>query len=95
VGVAFNEIKQSYEHLGLDARYSASQASPTPEEDSKDNGVTYNLGLTYMPIDDLSFFVNHSKGRTAYSILGSITGENTDREDSESVSNDLGMRFKA
>ncbi|MFB2652108.1 TonB-dependent receptor [Shewanella seohaensis] len=95
VGVAFNEIKQSYEHLGVDERYSASQASPTPEEDSKDNGVTYNLGLTYMPIDDLSFFVNHSKGRTAYSILGSITGENTDREDSESVSNDLGMRFKA
>lgn len=95
VGVAFNEIKQSYEHLGLDARYSAGQASPTPEADSKDNGVTYNLGLTYMPIDDLSFFVNHSKGRTAYSILGSITGKNTDREDSESVSNDLGMRFKA
>ncbi len=95
VGVAFNEIKQSYEHLGVDARYRASAAEPTPEQDTTDNGITYNLGVTYMPTDNLSFFVNHSKGRTAYSILGSVTGDNSDRPDSESVSDDLGIRYKA
>ncbi|MCK8047054.1 TonB-dependent receptor [Shewanella sp. 1CM18E] len=95
IGVAFNQIKQTYEHLGVDPRYSSSRAAPTPEADTTDDGITYNLGLTYMPTDDLSFFVNHSKGRTAYSILGSIAGNDTDRDDSESVSDDLGMRFKA
>lgn len=95
IGLAFNEIKQSYEHLGVDERYSTSQAKATQEQDTTDNGTTYNLGITYMPIDDLSFFINHAKGRTAYNILGSVTGTNTDREDSESVSNDLGMRVKA
>lgn len=94
IGIAFNEIKQSYEHLGVDARYRASAAEPTPEQDTTDNGITYNLGVTYMPTDDLSLFVNHSKGRTAYSILGSINGED-DRPDSESVSDDLGIRYKA
>ncbi|WP_028768026.1 TonB-dependent receptor [Shewanella fidelis] len=95
IGVAFNQIKQTYEHLGVDPRYSSSRATPTPEADTTDDGITYNLGLTYMPTDNLSFFVNHSKGRTAYSILGSIAGNDTDRDDSESVSDDLGMRFKA
>ncbi|MEZ9595985.1 TonB-dependent receptor [Shewanella sp. 10N.261.52.F9] len=95
VGVAFNEIEQTYEHLGVDPRYSKRNAKPRPEADTTDNGVTYNLGLTYMPTDDLSFFVNHSKGRTAYSILGGIEGTGKDREDSESISDDLGMRFKA
>ncbi|EDQ00195.1 TonB-dependent receptor [Shewanella benthica] len=95
VGVAFNEIKQSYEHFGVDARYRASAADPTPRADSSDNGITYNLGVTYMPTDDLSFFVNHSKGRTAYSMLGGVKGDGSDRLDSESESDDLGMRFKA
>ena len=40
-------------------------------------------------------FVNHSKGRTAYSVLGSVAGNEADREDSESISNDLGFRYKA
>ncbi|HCE51101.1 MAG TPA: TonB-dependent receptor [Shewanella baltica] len=95
VGVAFNEIKQSYEHLGLDPRYSISQSQATPEADTTDNGMTYNLGLTYMPIEDLSFFINHSKGRTAYSVLDAVKDNATNRDDSESISNDLGMRFKA
>jgi outer membrane receptor protein involved in Fe transport len=95
VGVAFNEIKQTYQHLGVDARYSSSLAEPQPEADTTDNGITYNLGLTYMPTDDISIFVNHSKGRTAYSVLGDVTGTEADRDDSESISNDLGVRFKA
>lgn len=95
VGVAFNEIKQSYEHFGVDERYRASAAEPTPEADTDDGGITYNLGMTYMPTDDLSFFVNHSKGRTAYSLLGSVKGDGFDRLDSESISDDLGMRIKA
>ncbi|SDJ51000.1 Outer membrane receptor proteins, mostly Fe transport [Ferrimonas sediminum] len=95
IGVAFNEIKQSYEHLGVDPRYSASRAAATPEQDTTDNGVTYNLGITYMPMDNLSLFLNHSKGRTAYSILGSVAGDESDRKDSESISNDFGIRLKA
>ncbi|ATC94817.1 TonB-dependent receptor [Pseudoalteromonas tunicata] len=95
VGIAFNEIEQAYQHLGVDPRYSASAASPTPEQNTSDNGMTYNLGATYMPTDDISLFVNHAKGRTAYSILGTITGTETDRDDSQSLSNDIGMRFKA
>lgn len=95
IGVAFNEIKQSYQHLGVDPRYSASKAEPREEADTTDNGVTYNLGVTYMPTDDLSLFVNHSKGRTAYSILGGIEGTGDDRADSESVSDDIGIRYKA
>ncbi|ABM25684.1 TonB-dependent receptor [Shewanella sp. W3-18-1] len=95
IGFAFNEIKQSYEHLGLDPRYSISQSQATPEADTTDNGMTYNLGLTYMPIEDLSFFINHSKGRTAYSVLDAVKDNATNRDDSESISNDLGMRFKA
>ncbi|MGI2067223.1 TonB-dependent receptor [Shewanella sp. MF08487] len=95
IGVAFNEIKQAYEHFGLDPRYSISQSQATPEADTTDNGMTYNLGLTYMPIEDLSFFINHSKGRTAYSVLDAVKGSDADRDDSESISNDLGMRFKA
>lgn len=95
IGVAFNEIKQAYEHFGVDPRYSTSQSQATPEADTTDNGMTYNLGLTYMPIEDLSFFINHSKGRTAYSVLDAVKDNATDRDDSESISNDLGMRFKA
>ncbi|WP_281212242.1 TonB-dependent receptor [Shewanella insulae] len=95
VGIAFNDITQRYQHYGVDARYSTSRAQPSPEADTSDDGVTYNLGVTYMPNDDWSFFINHAKGRTAYSILGSLKGDGADREDSESISNDFGVRFKA
>ncbi|WP_350593971.1 MULTISPECIES: TonB-dependent receptor [unclassified Pseudoalteromonas] len=95
IGVAYNRIKQSYEHLGVDERYSSSRANPTPEANTSDSGLTYNLGATYQPTEDFSIFINHSKGRTAYSVLGSVSGNEADREDSESLSNDLGFRFKA
>jgi len=95
VGVAFNDITQSYQHFGVDERYRASAAEPTPKADTSDDGITYNLGMTYMPTEDLSFFVNHSKGRTAYSMLGGVKGDGSDRQDSESISDDLGMRIKA
>ncbi|MBQ4798798.1 TonB-dependent receptor [Pseudoalteromonas sp. MMG006] len=95
VGVAYNRIKQSYEHFGVDERYSSSRAQPTPEANTSDSGLTYNLGATYQPTEDFSVFINHAKGRTAYSVLGSVAGNEADREDSESISNDLGFRFKA
>lgn len=95
VGVAHNRIKQSYEHLGVDPRYSASRAEPTPEADTSDSGLTYNLGATYQFNDDIAVFLNHAKGRTAYSVLGSVVGNEADRGDSESLSNDLGLRIKA
>ncbi|WP_055013628.1 TonB-dependent siderophore receptor [Pseudoalteromonas sp. P1-13-1a] len=95
VGVAYNRIKQTYEHFGVDERYSSSRAEPTPEANTSDSGLTYNLGATYQPTEDFSVFINHAKGRTAYSVLGSVAGNEADREDSESISNDLGFRFKA
>ncbi len=95
VGVAFNEIKQTYQHLGVDSRYNSSKAEPTAEADTKDNGVTYNLGVTYSPSEHVSIFANHSKGRTAYSVLGSIIDGSANRADSESLSNDLGIRIKS
>lgn len=95
IGVAFNEITQRYEHFGVDARYRASAAEATPEQDTSDSGITYNLGATYLVNDDLSIFVNHAKGRTAYSVLGTIYGNESDRKDSESISNDIGVRYKA
>ncbi|PLT23490.1 TonB-dependent siderophore receptor [Pseudoalteromonas sp. MelDa3] len=95
IGLAYNRIEQTYEHFGVDERYSSSRAEPTPEASTSDSGLTYNLGATYQPSEDLSVFVNHSKGRTAYSVLGSVAGNEADREDSESMSNDLGFRFKA
>ena len=95
VGVAYNRIKQSYEHFGVDARYRASAAEPTPEQDTSDSGLTFNLGASFKFTDDVSMFVNHAKGRTAYSVLGTIYGNENDREDSESISNDIGLRVKA
>ncbi|MGO2478119.1 MAG: TonB-dependent receptor [Pseudoalteromonas sp.] len=95
VGIAFNQIKQTYEHFGVDERYSESAAAPTEEANTSDNGLTYNLGATYRPTENLSVFVNHSKGRTAYSVLGSVSGNEADREDAESLSTDLGIRVKA
>ncbi|WP_281221950.1 TonB-dependent receptor [Photobacterium sanguinicancri] len=94
VGIAFNQVAQTYQHFGVDPRYRKSASQPRPEADTKDNGMTYNIGLSYMPIDDLSFFVNHAKGRTAYSMTGSIKGDGEDRKDSESISYDVGMRVK-
>jgi len=94
VGFAYNEITQKYEHFGVDARYHASAAAATPEASTSDNGLTYNLGATYKPSDDISLFINHSKGRTAYSVLGSVKGNEADREDAQSLSTDLGIRMK-
>lgn len=95
VGIAYNRIKQSYTHFGVDPRYRASAAQPTPEANTSDSGLTFNLGASYKFTDDLSMFVNHAKGRTAYSVLGTVYGNEKDRGDSESISNDLGIRFKA
>jgi len=94
VGFAYNEITQKYEHFGVDARYRASAAAATPEASTSDNGLTYNLGATYKPTDDISVFINHSKGRTAYSVLGSVKGNEADRDDAQSLSTDFGIRMK-
>ncbi|KTF16852.1 TonB-dependent receptor [Pseudoalteromonas sp. H105] len=94
VGFAYNEITQKYEHFGVDARYRASAAAATPEASTSDNGLTFNLGVTYKATDDISLFINHSKGRTAYSVLGSVSGNEADRGDAESLSTDLGLRVK-
>lgn len=94
LGLAVNTIDQSYQHFGTDARYSASAASPTPKQDTSDHGLTYAVGLTYQPLEQVSIFANHAKGRTAYSVLGAISGNEKDRKDSESLSYDLGLRVK-
>ena len=90
-GGAFTNIKQTYQHLGTDRTPLA-----TEEADTDDQGFTYNLGLNYRLIPEIAAFVNLSKGRTAYSILGSIsTTQPNNRPDSESESLDLGIRFTA
>lgn len=85
IGGAYGGVKQTYQNQFSDGN---------PEYDTNDDGFTYNLGLTYMYSDSLSTFINHSKGRTAYSTLGSLSEENN-RPDSESESWDLGVRFTA
>lgn len=85
IGGAYGGVKQTYQNQFSDGN---------PEYDANDDGFTYNLGLTYMYSDNLSTFINHSKGRTAYSTLGSLSEENN-RPDSESESWDLGVRFTA
>lgn len=94
-GVAMNNIKQTYEHFGVDARYRASASEPTPQQSTDNKGITYNLGATYRPTDNIALFINHAKGRAAYSVLGTVLGNEGDRDDSESLSSDLGIRFKA
>jgi outer membrane receptor protein involved in Fe transport len=85
VGGAYSGIKQTYQNQYTDS---------TPEYDADDNGFTYNVGLNYKVSEQIAAFVNQSKGRTAYSVLGSLTGED-DRPDSESESFDIGARFTA
>jgi outer membrane receptor protein involved in Fe transport len=85
IGGAYSAVKQTYQNQFSDGN---------PELDADDNGFTYNLGINYQISKHFSTFINHSKGRTAYSVLGSLT-ENNNRPDSESVSWDLGARFTA
>ena len=90
-GAAFTKIEQEYQHLGTDR-------SPlrTEEADTDDKGVTYNLGLNYRITPQFAVFANVAKGRTAYSILGSVSSSEEDnRPDSESESFDIGVRFTA
>ena len=84
-GGAYGAVKQTYLNQFSDGN---------PEYDADDDGFTYNLGLTYKVTPNISTFINHSKGRTAYSVLGSLSEENN-RPDSESISWDLGLRFTA
>lgn len=85
VGGAYSRVEQSYQNQFSDG---------IPEYDADDSGVTYNVGVNYRFTDQISAFVNASKGRTAYSVLGSLDGE-SDRPDSESESFDIGLRFTA
>lgn len=90
-GGAFTKLKQTYQHLGTDR-------SPlqTEEADSDDQGFTYNVGLNYRIVPNVALFANVAKGRTAYSILGSISPtQQNNRPDSESESLDIGVRFTA
>ncbi|WP_346962790.1 TonB-dependent receptor [Colwellia sp. Arc7-635] len=85
VGGAFSKVKQTYQNQFSDGN---------PEFDANDDGFTYNLGLNYKISENFATFINHSKGRTAYSVLGSLN-ETDNRPDSESTSWDLGVRFIA
>lgn len=88
-GGAYTKIKQTYQHLGTDRSPLA-----TEEADTDDKGFTYNAGLNYRITPDFAVFANIAKGRTAYSILGSIA-QKDNRPDSESESIDIGIRFTA
>ena len=82
VGGAYLGTQQDYRNLYDDGQL----------VDFNDAGFAYNLGLNYRAMDQLSLFGNYSVGRTVYSVTSSLDGD--DRPDSESLSIDLGMRFK-
>lgn len=85
MGGAYSDVAQTYQNQTSDGN---------PEHDTDDNGFTYNLGLNYKLSEQFAAFINHSKGRTAYSILGSLNGA-SDLPDAESKSWDFGARFTA
>ncbi|PIE39438.1 MAG: TonB-dependent receptor [Gammaproteobacteria bacterium] len=88
-GAAYTRIEQEYQHKGSDRAPELGV-----ELDTDDAGTSYNVGLNYRFNPQLAAFVNAARGRTAYSILGSVNGVD-DRPDSESESLDLGLRFTA
>jgi outer membrane receptor protein involved in Fe transport len=85
IGGAYSGVKQTYQDQETDGN---------PEYDTDDGGFSYNLGLNYEISKQMAIFINHSKGRTAYSVLGTLDEENN-RPDAESESWDLGARFTA
>ncbi|QZO14824.1 TonB-dependent receptor [Pseudoalteromonas piscicida] len=93
-GLAYTSVEQKYQHLGTDRSPEESE-----ELDTDDAGMTYNIGLNYQVTSQLSVFVNMAKGRTAYSVLGSLENEadanRKNRPDSESETLDIGVRFTA
>jgi len=89
-GVAYSVVEQDYQHLGSDRTPGVGE-----ELDTDDDGFSFNFGLNYIVSDQFATFINYSKGRTAYSILGSLDSEGDDRPDSESISLDLGFRYTA
>ncbi|CAM3706315.1 TonB-dependent receptor [Pseudoalteromonas maricaloris] len=93
-GLAYTSVEQKYQHLGTDRSPEESE-----ELDTDDAGMTYNIGLNYQVTSQLSAFVNMAKGRTAYSVLGSLENEadanRKNRPDSESETVDIGVRFTA
>lgn len=93
-GLAYTSVEQKYQHLGTDRSPEESE-----ELDTDDAGMTYNIGLNYQVTPQLSAFVNMAKGRTAYSVLGSLENEadanRKNRPDSESETLDIGLRFTA
>ncbi|CAM4367388.1 MULTISPECIES: TonB-dependent receptor [Pseudoalteromonas] len=93
-GLAYTSVEQKYQHLGTDRSPEESE-----ELDTDDAGMTYNIGLNYQVTSQLSAFVNMAKGRTAYSVLGSLENEadanRKNRPDSESETLDIGVRFTA
>ena len=88
VGAAYSKIKQEYTSKGTDRNGNLA----TEPASTDDAGFTYNAGLNYQFVNNLSAYVNYAKGRTAYSFLGAVSGEN-DRPDSESKSFDAGLRY--
>ncbi|MCG7540655.1 TonB-dependent receptor [Pseudoalteromonas sp. OF7H-1] len=93
-GLAYTSVEQKYQHLGSEVL-----AEVGKELDTDDAGMTYNIGINYQVTSQLSTFVNVAKGRTAYSVLGSLENEadstRKNRPDSESETLDIGMRFTA
>lgn len=88
LGGAYTKTKQTYTQKGTDRNGNLATLPASTDDD----GFTYNLGLNYRVLENLGVFVSYAKGRTAYSILGSVTGED-DRPDSESKSFDVGLRY--
>ncbi|MBQ4864622.1 TonB-dependent receptor [Pseudoalteromonas sp. MMG013] len=97
LGAAHTKVEQKYQHKGTDRTPGISD-----EIDTSDSGFTFNAGANYQFTEQFAAFINVAKGRTAYSVLGSLIDTSTpryeneeNRPDSESESIDLGVRFTA
>lgn len=83
--IGWNQVDQGY-----DNNIEGSDGNPLPLA-SKDEGITYNLGANWRFQPQSSFYVNAAKGRTALSVIGSVSLDNQP-PDSESENFEIGFR---
>lgn len=87
-GVGFNKITQNYKARKTD------RSEARDPVDQSDHGRVFNLGLTYKPTKWLASFIALAKGRTAYSLAGSLNGT-SDRPDTESTNFEAGFKVQS
>ena len=86
-GVGWNEIEQNFDNGPTET---APDRAPV---DQTDNGLVFNLGATFKPVDWAAAFVAYGEGRESFSFGGRLNGV-SDRPDSESTNFEIGIKFQ-